>query len=102
MKGQRAHKRVSIYTEAWRGEDGFFSHGSERLANLSVGGAFVEGAGTMVGSILQLRFRVPGTDDFITSTAIGRNTYNGGLGVEFIDLSPDNRARLKAFVDAES
>jgi hypothetical protein len=97
MRKQRAHTRVNIHTEVWRGEDGIYSHSSQRLANLSVGGAFVEGAGTMVGSILNLRFRVPGTDDFVTSTAIGRNTHDGGLGVEFIDLSPDNRTRLATF-----
>ena len=102
MKEKRAHRRISIYTDVWKGEDGIFTAGSERLANLSVGGAFIQGAGTAVGHILHIRFRMPDSDDFITSTAIGRNTRDGGLGVEFIDLSPDNRARLAAFIDANS
>ena len=102
MREKRAHRRVDIYTEVWRGEDGIFSRGSEKLANVSVGGAFIQGAGTTIGSILNLRFKIPGSDDFITSTAIGRNTRNGGLGVEFIDLSPDNRARLEAFIGANA
>ena len=102
MRKNRVHKRVSIHTEVWRGEDGIFTRGNERLADLSVGGAFLHGVGTTVGSILNLRFRLTGSDDFITATAIGRNTHDGGLGVEFLDLSPENRKRLAAFVDGIS
>ncbi len=32
-------------------------------------------------------------------SAIARHTGDGGLGVEFLDLSPDNVERLAAFVD---
>ena len=97
----RIQKRVSIHTEVWW-EDGIFTRGNERLADLSVGGAFIQGAGTTTGNILNLRFRLPGTDDFITSTAIARHTRDGGLGVEFLDLSPDNLERLAVFVDENS
>ena len=101
MTENRIQKRVSIHTEVWRGEDGIFTRGNERLADLSVGGAFIQGAGTTTGNSLNLRFRLSGTgtDDFITSTAIARHIGDGGLGVEFLDLSPDNLERLAAFVD---
>ena len=102
MKENRAHRRVSIRTEVWRGEDGIFTSGNERLADLSVGGAFIQGAGTTTGSILSLRFKLPGSDDFISCTAIARHTRGGGLGIEFLDLSPDNLGRLMAFVDENS
>ncbi len=62
----------------------------------------MQGAGTTSGSILNLRFKLPGSDDFITTTAIARHTRDDGLGVEFLDLSPDNRERLAAFVDEHS
>ncbi|MDP6581969.1 MAG: PilZ domain-containing protein [Vicinamibacterales bacterium] len=101
MEENRAHKRVSIHTEVWRGEDGIFSKGNERLTDLSVGGAFIQGAGSTIGGILNLRFELPGTG-FITCTAIARHTRGGGLGVEFLDLSPDNLERLAAFVDENS
>ena len=102
MGEDRLHRRVSIRTEVWRGEDGIFTRGNERLADLSVGGAFIEGAGTTTGSILNLRFRLPDSNEFITCTAIARNTHDGGLGVEFLDLSPENINRLAAFVDENS
>ena len=102
MEEHRVHTRVSIHTEVWRGEDGIFTRGNERLAYLSVGGAFIHGAGTTTGSILSLRFRRPGSDDFVSCTAIARNTRGGGLGVEFLDLSPDNLQGLATFVDENS
>ena len=102
MEENRVHKRVSIHTEVWKGEDGIFTRGNERLADLSVGGAFIQGAGTTTGSILNLRFRLPGSGAFITCTAMAGHTRGGGLGVEFLDLSPDNLERLAAFVDTNS
>ena len=68
--------------------------GNERLADLSVGGAFIEGTGATPGSILSLRFKLPGTNDFITCTAMARHMRDHGFGVEFLDLSPDNQRRL--------
>ena len=102
MQENRVHRRVTIETEVWRGEDGLFSRGDERLADLSIGGAFMEGAFGSVGGILSLRFKLPGGTEFITVTAIARHTRAGGLGVEFLDLSPDNLGRLRAFVDSNS
>ncbi len=102
MIENRVHTRVSIHTEVWRGEDGIFTRGNERLADLSVGGALIHGAGTTTGSILSLRFKLPGSDDFISCTAIARHTRGGGLGVKFLDLSPNKRTRLATFVDENS
>ena len=84
------------------GEDGIFRRSNEWLADLSVGGAFMQGAGTTRGSILNLRFKLPGSDDFITATAITRHTRNSGFGVEFLDLSSDNVKRLATFIDENS
>ncbi len=102
MEENRVHRRVSTHTEVWRGEDGIFARSNERLSDLSLGGAFIQGAGSSIGSILNLRFRLPDGPDFITVTAIARHTRGGGLGVEFLDLSPDNRERLATFVDTNS
>ena len=102
MEEQRLHRRVSFRTEVWRGEDGIFSRGNERLGDLSVGGTYIQGAGASIDAILNLRFKLPAGDDFITCTAIARHTRGGGLGVEFLELSPDNLKRLAAFVNASA
>jgi hypothetical protein len=69
MADSRGPKRVVIHTEVWMGEDGIFTRSNEWLADISVGGAFMQGAGTTRGSILNLRFKLPGSDDFITAAA---------------------------------
>ena len=102
MAMRRGPKRVVIHTEVWWGENGIFTRSNEWLADLSVGGAFMQGAGTTSGSILNLRFKLPGSDAFITITAIARHTRNGGIGVEFLDLSPNNLQRLTTFIDENS
>ena len=102
MAEHRIHRRVSFRTEVWRGEDDIFSRGNERLGDLSVGGAYIQGAGASIGTILNLRFTLPVGNEFITFAAIARHTRGGGLGVEFLDRSPDNLKRLAAFVNASA
>ena len=98
----RIHRRVNIRAEVWRGEDGLFARSNQRLDDLSVGGAFIAGAGSSIGRILNLRFKLPDGTDFITVTAIARNSRGDGVGVEFLDLSPENRDRLQSYVDSNS
>ena len=102
MAESRGQKRVVIHTEVWWGEDGIFTRGTEWMADLSIGGAFMRGSGTTGGHILNLRFKLPGSEEFITTTAITRHARDGGFGVEFLDLSPDNLNRLATFVDENS
>ena len=97
----RLTRRVSVRTEVWLGQDGIFTRSEEWLSDLSLGGAFIESAPTAnPGAVLNLRFQLPTSSAPIDCTAIVRHTRGGqGLGVEFVDLSPDSRARLRDFVD---
>lgn len=72
------------------------------LRNLSEGGAFVETvAPTVVGSVVQLRFRLPGETQEIACTATVRHTRGGrGIGVEFRYLDPGDRYRIQQFVQS--
>jgi hypothetical protein len=99
---QGAEARRHPHRSLAGGEDGIFTRSNEWLADLSVGGAFMQGTGTTRGSILNLRFKLPGSDDFITATAITRHTRNSGFGVEFLDRSSDNVKRLATFIDENS
>jgi hypothetical protein len=96
---RRAYPRVAFDSEVWLGQDGLFTRTTERLSNVSVGGAFIETTqGFPAGAILGLRFALGST--FINSTIIVRNTYPGaGIGVQFLDMSGEDRDRLQAFID---
>jgi|GEM_PF-1189357 len=103
LENRRQHTRLSLTTEVWLGQDGIFTRTNERLSDLSVGGAFIESySGYAVGSIFSLRFKLAKATSFITCTSIVRNTRGGrGLGVEFLDLSPEDRQRIKSFIEQQ-
>ena len=92
-------------------EDAFRS----QILDLSLGGVFLEAAEPLaVGSLLRLRFRLRPEDDLELKTvgvvrrvfdaqaghAEGRATQ--GLGVEFRDLSPEDRVRIRSFLEEQA
>lgn len=97
----RKYPRASLRTELWIGQDGIFTRTDEYLSDLSVGGAFVQTHQIFpVGAIVSLRFKVPTVTNLITCTAVVRNMGVGdGLGVEFLDLSRENRLHVETFVE---
>jgi hypothetical protein len=97
---RRIYPRVAFDSEVWLGQDGFFTRTTERLSNVSIGGAFIETGqgGFPAGAIIGLRFALGST--FINSTVIVRNVYPGlGIGVQFLDISPEDRNRLQVFIE---
>ena len=101
LEESRRHPRISFSTEVWLGQDGIFTRGEERFSNVSVGGAFIElEHGYPIGSIVNLRFSLPIQSHFITCAAIVRSAHPGqGIGIEFLDLSPEYQDKLQAFVE---
>lgn len=101
MNEHRRHQRVALETEVWVGHDGIFARTTERLRNLSVGGAFLETASaSQIGEIFSLRIALK--RGYVTSTVIVRNVQKGvGMGVEFLDLSPESLSTLEAFLDEQ-
>jgi|ERR1043166_1986279 Tfp pilus assembly protein PilZ len=97
----RKYPRASLKTELWIGQDGIFTRTDEFLSDLSIGGAFVETHQVFpVGSILNLRFKMPSVTNMVTCTAIVRNMILGsGLGVEFLDLARESRRYVEEFVE---
>lgn len=95
IDNRRRHSRVGLDTDVWVGQDGVFGCTGNRLANISLGGAFIETRSAYrVGTILNLRFAVQSSQ--ISATVIVRNVrVPMGMGVEFLDLSPEGRARLE-------
>lgn len=97
----RQHRRVSLRTELWIGQDGIFTRTGELLRDLSIGGAFVQsGQVYPIGSILNFRFKMPNVANFVSCTAIVRNMEVGnGLGVQFLDLSGENLRHVEQYVE---
>ncbi len=103
MEERRKYPRASLQTEIWIGQDGIFTRSPETLRDLSEGGAFIETSQRFpVGSILNLRLKLPGSSYLISCSVCVRNLRGGrGLGVEFLDISSEDRQRVRLFVVEE-
>ena len=101
MNEKRTHPRAALHAEIWLGQDGIFTRGPGNLVDLSEGGAFIETAdGSPIGGVLSLRFMLPGVRDLVSCAVSVRNVRNesAGLGVQFLDISQDDRRLVRAFV----
>jgi len=78
-------------TVAWKGGG---KHGVGEVKSMSLGGLFVAAKDpAAVGSILQLLFDVPGGE--VRGRATVKRCLPGeGMGLQFINMSPEDRARL--------
>ena len=70
--------------------------------NISIGGMLVRTIYTLEeGKSIQLRFVLPETDQEIAVTAMVQHVSpDAYMGIRFLDLSPEDRARIQAYVDA--
>ena len=101
VREKRRHPRVSLDAEVWLGQDGIFARTNSRFGNLSTTGAFLRMRDLYsVGSVMNLKFRLPIDPEFIMCTVVVRNSLAGhGVGMEFLDLSSRTKDRIQAFVE---
>lgn len=99
----RRHPRTWLRTEIWLGQDGIFTRSPEVMRNLSERGAFIQTQQRFSkGSVVSLRFHLPMSGRLLSTTVIVRNVRgNVGLGVEFLDLSDEDQAELRYFVEGQ-
>ena len=95
--------RVSVDADVSVDQGGTTTRMDGHLVVLGAGGAFLElGEAYAIGSLLRLRFTTAEIGE-IASLAIVRNGLEGkGVGVEFLDIEPYDRERIKAFVDTHA
>jgi hypothetical protein len=94
---RRGSRRVTFFCEAFlEGID--VGRTQVRLADLSVDGAFVDARTVLPGGVkARLRFTLSG-HEIDTRVEIQYNIPGMGMGVLFLDLSPDDRAIIESFV----
>ena len=93
--------RVSGDIEVWIERAGLVSRAMGRFVVLGAGGAFLEvDENYPVGSELSVAFRPDPMLDEVSCQAVVRNSLDRtGIGVEFVDLEPLDRARIQLFVE---
>jgi hypothetical protein len=94
-----------LQTELWLGQDGIYTRSFEMLRDLSEGGAFIETLQRFaLGSIIQVRFKLPGSGQLISCTAEVRNVRKDlcGFGVQFLDISQNSVQQIRVYMDGTS
>ena len=101
LKEKRRRPRVSLDAEVWLGQDGIFARTNKCFGNLSTTGAFLRMRDLYaVGSVMNLKFRLPNHAEFIMCTVVVRNRLAGrGVGMEFLDLSSQTKQDIQSFVE---
>src|SRR5688572_19649396 len=95
---RRIHKRVSFVSEVE-----IVGVGVRRCSDLSVGGIYLDTTSFLPeGTLLQLRFKLPSDERLIEVKAQSLYGVPGlGVGVCFVDLSPENLEIIKKFIDQQ-
>jgi len=93
---RRKYKRVTIIQEMFFGD-----RGVRKMDDISEQGMFIATPDVfMKGSILDLKFRLFNQDQPVSVKAEVRYVQEGvGMGVRFMNLKPEDRERIKAFVE---
>ena len=88
----------AIWSEVWEGQIGLSTPIPGVVTVLGAGGAFLEVSESFdVGSLVGLRFSLPGTAEEIVCGGVVKDNVPGrGIGVEFTQLAPIDRERLRA------
>ncbi|HEU4390505.1 MAG TPA: PilZ domain-containing protein [Blastocatellia bacterium] len=97
MPNRRAAHRISYLCEVEF--DGVQTGAANiRISDLSTKGAFIDSLASFpVGSILQLRFLVRSTEMCVTGE-VRHNLPQIGMGIRFVNLSPEDEAVLQGVV----
>ena len=91
---------VSLATEVWVDHTGVTRRVDGRFVVLGAGGAFLEVDETYpIGSRLYLPFRLAPIGEIACRAIVRDALARKGVGVDFLDLEPPDRARLGAFVE---
>ena len=72
-----------------------------RMSDLSATGAFLESGGLEPGTLLALGFKVGDQDVRVTAQVV-HQTPRSGMGVRFIEMTPEGREAIEALVKAQS
>jgi len=98
---KRAHPRVPLVTKVDVESDGYAFLAVAQ--DISAGGMRIATANPpLAGTLLTLTFVLPNTERKIRVRAVVRHVVEGSaMGVEFADVSADDKVAIRAFVEAQ-
>lgn len=98
MDERRSEQRWDVSLDAvWNGKSGNYT---ARITDLSDGGCYVDSLGRVfLGELVNLKLRLPNGEWLELSGEVAHHTPPVGFGLRFLDLSEDQLATLRAFIE---
>ena len=93
---------VNVTAKVGTGQNGAFRTDG-RFLILGGGGAWIEMSGHYpIGSTIEVRFRLPPNHHIVCRAVVRNWVVRRGAGVEFLDLSENDLAKVVAFVKKQA
>ena len=98
MSDRRNEKRWDVCLDAaWDGKSG--NHHA-RVTDLSEGGCYVDSLGeAQVGELIVFKLQLPDSEWLELTGEVAHQTPPLGFGLKFINLSDEQRERLRSLID---
>ena len=98
MDERRTGKRWDVSLDAvWDGKSGNYT---ARITDLSDGGCYVDSLGDVtMGEPVHLKLQLPGGEWLELTGEVAHHTPPVGFGVRFLDLSDQQLATLRSFIE---
>ena len=98
MDERRSGQRWDVVLDAvWDGTSGNYN---ARITDLSDGGCYMDSLGDVtLGEPVNLKLQLPSGEWLELSGVVAHHTPPVGFGVRFVDLSEDQLATLRAFIE---
>jgi uncharacterized protein (TIGR02266 family) len=107
MEERRQKQRVQTTLEIMSSHSGVISN--SRISNISINGAFISTQNPLpVDETFTIQLQLPGVAAIMTIDVrvVWRKTHSNstpsGMGIEFINIRPDHREKLAAFIEQNS
>lgn len=99
MEERRSKPRLTVNLDAvWDASSG--DHPA-RITDLSLGGCYLDAVGeTMTGEVVCFRVALPDGDWLYLEGEVRHHTQRMGFGVRFLDLEPQQQAKIEAILGA--
>jgi hypothetical protein len=98
MDERRSGQRWDVSLDAvWNGKSG--NH-TARITDLSDGGCYMDSLGNVtMGELVALKLQLPNGEWLELGGEVAHHTPPVGFGIRFLDLSEDQLATLRAFIE---
>jgi len=99
MNEKRKYQRVTFFTEVEWVTSGASFKGT--ISDISEGGAYIDTLNPCpIGTLIRMKFKISDNNELRLKAVVRNSMVGMGMGVEFIDLTADQKALLHKLINS--